>query len=76
MAAAVTRIYLKVPIRDNDLSIDVTDAVATIDGLTGGAANTNIGTRMISVTEARLNKAVKIAADNIAGYEVIAGLTN
>lgn len=76
MAATVTRIYLKYPVRDNDTILDVTDTVGTIDALTGGAANTTIGARMISVTEARQNKAIKIAADNIAGYEVFAGLTN
>lgn len=76
MANAITRIYLKYPIRDNDNVLDVTDLVTTIDALTGGAANTTIAARMISVTNARDNKIVKIAADNIAGYEVIAGIVN
>lgn len=76
MAAAVTRIYLKYPVRDNDTILDVTDTTGTIDALTGGAANTTISARMIQVTEARQNKTIKIAADNIAGYEAFAGLTN
>lgn len=77
MAAAVTRIYLRYPVgADNDQILDVTDAVATIDALTGGAAVTTIAARMISVTRARDSKTVKVAADNITGYEAIAGLIN
>lgn len=70
-AVAATRLYLKYPCYDGDTEIDVVETVTTINALTGGAANTNIGTRMIVPTLARDNTAISIAADNIAGMSAL-----
>lgn len=71
MAVAATRLFLKYPVYDGDTQMDVVETVSAINALTGGAANTNIGTRMIVPTLARDNVAISIAADNIAGMHAL-----
>lgn len=69
--AAATRVFLKYPIMDGDLSIDVNESVATILAFTGGATIATIGARLQILTESRLGTSVYVAADNIAGLHVL-----
>lgn len=71
MAAAATRVFLKYPILDGDLVLDVTEVATTIATDTGGAAITTIGARLQLLTLARDSVTVYVAADNIAGMHVL-----
>jgi hypothetical protein len=62
------RVFFKVPVFGTT-SMDVSETVSAIDAFTGGAAVTTVGARMVTLTRASDATAHKVAADNIAGYE-------